>query len=186
MNGCKVDGCTERTRLKRGWCEFHYGRWLKHGDPLAGGPRRAKPNSLGKCLCEGCSKDAVGLGYCTKHYSKFKTYGDPNGGWSQDGRSKKWHTRKGGYVIKFDRSSPHANAISGIVFQHREVMGEAIGRPLRSDESVHHKNGDRSDNRLENLELWIVGQPAGQSVNDQVGWARRILSEYGDLADKML
>lgn len=42
---------------------------------------------------------------------------------------------------------------TGYVLQHRMVMAEMIGRMLTADEVVHHKNGDRSDNRPENLEL---------------------------------
>ena len=64
---------------------------------------------------------------------------------------------------------------------HRIVMQEALGRPLFRDENVHHINGDRADNRLENLELWSTSQPAGQRVEDKVEWAQMILTRYGHL-----
>jgi hypothetical protein len=41
----------------------------------------------------------------------------------------------------------------GRMLQHRFVMAESLGRPLTRTESVHHINGDRTDNRLENLQL---------------------------------
>lgn len=182
---CSIEGCANFVRAK-GWCQYHYDTWRRKGDPLAKTIKRLPPNSLGACKIDGCKNKAVSNHLCPKHREKFVKYGDPLGGWEQNGRSKEWHIRKGGYVIKFDRSSLHANKITGIVFQHRQVMGELIGRPLRSDENVHHKNGNRADNRPENLEMWISGQPAGQRVRDQVEWAKYILKEYAHLVDKMM
>lgn len=57
--------------------------------------------------------------------------------------------------------------------EHRIVMEQSIGRRLLTEETVHHKNGDRSDNRLENLEIWFNGQPAGQRVSDLIEYVVR-------------
>lgn len=62
--------------------------------------------------------------------------------------------------------------------EHRLVMERLIGRKLLDDETVHHRNGDRSDNREENLELWCSNHPAGQRVIDLVAWAKEILARY--------
>jgi predicted nucleic acid-binding Zn ribbon protein len=55
------------------------------------------------------------------------------------------------------------------VLEHRHVMEQALGRALSRTENVHHINGDRSDNRLENLELWKLkstSHPAGVRGED--------------------
>lgn len=67
---------------------------------------------------------------------------------------------------------------NGWILQHRYVMEQHLGRALTKNENIHHKNGDRSDNRLENLELWGTKQPIGQRVVDKVAHAKEILKKY--------
>jgi endogenous inhibitor of DNA gyrase (YacG/DUF329 family) len=70
------------------------------------------------------------------------------------------------------------------ILQHRVVMEEALGRPLAPYENVHHINGERADNRLENLELWITKQPKGQRPADIIEWAMAYLKVHGYTVSK--
>lgn len=73
----------------------------------------------------------------------------------------------------------------GYIKQHRYVMGQQLGRPLLNTEEVHHKNGDRTDNSPDNLELWYVSQPKGQRVSDRLKHTLEFLEGQPDLTPEL-
>lgn len=74
----------------------------------------------------------------------------------------------------------HPNAMRrGKILEHVFIMSEHLKRPLFKHESVHHKNGIRDDNRIENLELWSKSQPSGQRLTDKIMWCKQFLESYG-------
>lgn len=57
-----------------------------------------------------------------------------------------------GYIQIWLPEHPNAK-IGGYIHEHRLVMSKKLGRPLETWEFVHHKNGIKDDNRLNNLEI---------------------------------
>jgi hypothetical protein len=108
-----------------------------------------------------CSKSCKSKEFHKAHPGAFKGENAP--AW----RGGKVTTPKG-YVQVM---APYHPSIKGTqrryVLEHRLVMEQALGRFLERGEYVHHKNGIRNDNRIENLELWQKHQPPGQRAHEQ-------------------
>lgn len=83
---------------------------------------------------------------------------------------------KNGYVMV--RMPKDSSGKTRYVFDHVLIMEDFLGRKLLPGENVHHKNGVKDDNRIENLELWVKPQPTGIRAEDAVAWAKEILQRY--------
>ena len=103
--------------------------------------------------------------------------GDKNPNW-KGGVSR--YKNKHGYIV-IRHVGNEMSGMGGYMLEHRLVMSMFIGRKLYRNESVHHKNGIRDDNRIENLELWVKPQVSGQRVTDLVAFAKEILNTYADI-----
>lgn len=122
------------------------------------------------CRVDACGRPHYGHGYCSAHLQRVQKHGDPQADRPIGWRRNTGTTNSHGYRLIWDGRKQR--------LEHREVMAAHLGRPLASDESVHHKNGIRDDNRIDNLELWSSSHPAGQRVEDLVAWATTIMERY--------
>lgn len=157
---CIEVGCTRAKKRKTGQCDYHYRL------------------SIGcECSIDGCTRSAVGRGLCSKHWQRWRKHGDPNIVLRERREYGASRVNSNGYVVEYVPGHIQADR-DGKAMQHRRVMADHLGRKLEDFENVHHKNGVRDDNRLENLELWVVRQPYGQRVEDLLDWADWIIARY--------
>lgn len=138
---CVSRGCDLKPTA-RGLCKRHYAQGRHRGE------FETKPCSVG-----GCERAHYGKSYCWPHYERWRKHGDP-------GPVEALKAPKGaGYV---DRNGYRYLQTGGRrIAEHRAVMEQILGRLLERWETVHHINGNRLDNRPENLQLRIGGHGVG-------------------------
>lgn len=198
--GCKIDEC-ENPHKSKGLCDKHYNYALREGYGVCRfegceEPKFTKTKGFcashwrqdrdgkellslknAKCKFEGCNKLALSRGefrgWCNGHKLQLKKDGVVKPLTHRERSGGTWRLNSQGYVIT---KIPGTHKV---LLQHRVVMEQFLGRTLLPWENVHHINGDRMDNRIENLELWTKTQPPGQRVEEKLTWALEFIKMYG-------
>jgi HNH endonuclease len=178
---CSVDGCKGTVRAL-GYCGLHYARHL-NGRPIGGvGRLVARKGEQSVCSVADCNRIAESLGHCNLHRTRSRR-GIPLDAPIR-GASPSRCIDENGYVdVQVPEGTPGAykkpTGTRWLMLEHRYVMQQKLGRPIQARiETVHHINGNRQDNRIENLELWSSRHPSGQRVQDKVAFAIEMLTLY--------
>ena len=176
---CSIDGCN-RKHSGKGFCAAHLRRWNEgaRGDTLNA------PIRIGGRVCSlsSCRRKHFAKDFCEIHYDRWKR-GDrgeylerpivvikPKGDIVEIGETRK---DSSGYLkIKLAKGVWKSH--------HRWIMEQHLGRELEKNEYVHHRNGDRTNNDLLNLELWDSNHPPGQRTHEKALFYAKYLSEKYD------
>lgn len=158
---CSVSSCQHEAR-ERGLCSGHAQRLRKTGklsEEIPIGWKRMQR----QCCVPGCDRRADTLTHCRLHDERIKRHGNPMLDVPVTGKTGKHASHwKGG--ITFNEGRKMVLVDGKYVFEYRLIVETALGRPLRQDEVVHHKNGDPHDNRLENLV--VTTQPEHMKIHN--------------------
>lgn len=181
---CTFEGCTKPNH-SGGLCGGH-AKQAQSGKPLT--PLRTYKPRGGPCQVEShaCPHAARHDGLCNRHYQR-RLENDPD--WDRPIKAKakngEGHTDRHGYRIIYHDGRARR--------EHVVFVEELLGRRLLEGESVHHRNGNRADNRTDgplqlvhgrlrsgNLELWSTSQPAGQEIGPKLEWTVEMQEEYAE------
>ena len=120
-------------------------------------------------------------GYCKTCFNRKVSRKQPKGKDHPNWKGGRRETSQGYIMV---RHPNHPKAQNSYVQEHRLVMEEHLGRYLYNMETVHHKNNNKSDNRIENLELWTISHGNGfrykdlnvQELKDLIGFLQELLT----------
>lgn len=182
---CSLDECDKPTGRKgaaRGWCQMHYTRWLRNGDPLI----RTQRVFITVCTIDGCNKPHDAKGLCTAHITHLRRHGSTarrKPGSVVDGKKICADCREEFPVSNFypvgkslnARCIPCAGARAKAYRQSRlaivreQARDAAARRPLQRRDAARKRRALIRDASVEDVE--------SMAVYDRDGWTCGICSE---------
>lgn len=113
---------------------------------------------------------------CAMHRSRFNRHGNYE-------ISPNWPNLKKGQVLIAPTGYARINVDGKRMLYHRHIMELNLGRKLNQNERIHHKNGDRIDNRIENLKLLENNAEHMKKYHNDM-WKKR--KKYGPLSEEII
>lgn len=173
MKICTVPGC-DRPHKAKGLCSTHHQRLRKTGSLELVGKKSIARWGNTPCSITGCKNTVKAKGLCNMHYLRaFK----PRSDWAAKAVNQPAPLiqPRGAGSYCFIRGKTIYTPDGRRTAEHRYFAEQSLGRRLSSDEIVHHINGDKFDNRLENLVVLTRSQHS--TLHKYIGDPQRTLTK---------